>query len=88
MPVGIKQAKPDSVPLRSSRSCERKLGLVQPVLCTSNLYSTQNSIFSPSDRIVFSVIAGLLFLTALAKIWMLLTDPSADVRLGISREVL
>ena len=45
------------------------------------------SVFS-SSRIVFTLIAGLLLFTALAKLSMLLTDPFADVRVGISKEIL
>ncbi len=39
-------------------------------------------------RIVFFLIGCLLAFTATAKLWMLMTDPFADVRLILSREVL
>ncbi len=45
------------------------------------------SVFS-ARRIVFTLIAGLLLFTAIAKLSMLLTDPFADVRVGISKEIL
>jgi len=37
---------------------------------------------------VFTLIGGLLLFTALAKLWMLATDSFADVRVGISKEIL
>ncbi len=39
-------------------------------------------------RIPFYLIASLLSATAMAKVWMLLTDPFADIRVGIPHEVL
>jgi len=39
-------------------------------------------------RVVFFLIGCLLTVTAVLKLWMLLTDPFADVRLSLSREVL
>ena len=41
-----------------------------------------------SQRIAFNLIAILLTSTALAKLWMLMTDPFADIRVGIPREIL
>jgi hypothetical protein len=41
-----------------------------------------------SQRITFYLIGGLLTATALAKLWMLLTDSFADVRVGIPKEIL
>jgi hypothetical protein len=49
--------------------------------------SFPGSVFS-SSRIVFTLIACLLLFTAVAKLWMLLTDPFADVRVGIFIEIL
>ena len=40
------------------------------------------------SRVVFYLIAVLLTATALAKLWMLVTDSFADVRVGIPREIL
>ena len=40
------------------------------------------------ERLPFFLIASLLSATAIAKAWMLLTDPFADLRVGISREIL
>jgi hypothetical protein len=40
------------------------------------------------QRIVFYLIGILLTATALAKLWMLLTDSFADIRVGIPKEIL
>ncbi len=39
-------------------------------------------------RVPYFAIALLLTATAIAKLWMLLTDPFADVRVGLPREIL
>ena len=41
-----------------------------------------------ADRLPFYLIGSLLAATALAKLWMLLTDSFADIRVGIPREIL
>lgn len=53
-----------------------------------------NSVNKPSvkiglvARIPFYLIASLLSATAMAKVWMLLADPFADIRAGIPKEIL
>jgi len=56
----------------------------------SQNFDTSNfrSLASLCDQIAFLLIAALLLFTATAKLWMLWTDPFADVRVGISREIL
>ena len=54
---------------------------------SDTLAALAGSVFS-SGRIVFTLIAGLLLFTAIAKLSMLLTDSFADVRVGISKEIL
>ncbi len=41
-----------------------------------------------ATKVPFYLIAILLSATAMAKIWMLLTDPFADIRVGIPKEIL
>ncbi len=40
------------------------------------------------ERLPFYLIASLLSAPAMAKVWMLLTDPFADIRAGIPKEIL
>ena len=53
----------------------------------TNIIRTSAATPTP-DRIVFLLIAALLLFTAVAKLWMLLTDPFADVRVGIPKGIL
>lgn len=47
-----------------------------------------DSVATPISKLVFRLIAILLTVTALAKLWMLLNDPFADVRVGLPKEIL
>ncbi len=53
-----------------------------------NIVPPGSTSISAVNRTVFYLIAILLLSTALAKVWMLLTDSFAEVRVSISKEVL
>ena len=63
--------------------------LLPPQPATDPVNANSSAIDQPfSDRVVCYLIGVLLLLTATAKFWMLISDSFADVRVGISKEVL
>lgn len=57
--------------------------------CTRSRKSLHaNDCVVSAQRLPFYLIGTLLLVTAIAKLWLLLTDPFAEVRIGLSKEIL
>ena len=68
----------------SSSDPSRKQKLLRP----GQRSGRQSAKTSLANHLPFYVIGALLLATALAKLWMLLTDSFADIRVGMPKEIL